>query len=400
MKRIMYFLSMAAIAVMTVSGCTKYIPFYHNNNGENTENTRPGGGQGGNGSSNEISLKERSDWSITYKGRTDFKEQDGTISRVEEFQFKYTGNAYFIVRTISDRDFKDFYNNSLMDFLKGEVSDVVTTAKNNNQNFYDDVNNVFTSATTTVYFDMIIHGVYTTYMIEVSKSGEITGNYAKLCHTVVEEAAVEEYLRWIGNWHVGDGYSGYDITISACENNYLYYVDGWETGSAVTEQMNQDDWIYARYRKDGNLYFYGQYIRTYHEESLGTDVDEMFVGTYLTDNSDANGNVDVEGADYNYDIAHTAIKGGQVTIEPESIPFDNGFVATYHSMRYSRYCYDEKNWAHYNTSGVPSLPLVMESQPITKAVQGPARRIATKEALRRVRLHTHVSKGQRTFKDD
>ena len=215
----------------------------------------------------------------------------------------------------------------------------------------------------------------------------------------------EAYLKWIGNWHVSDlnGYVGYDITISKCEANYLYYVDGWETGPAVQEQMNQDsDWIYARFRNsDKNLYFYGQYIMSYEDESLGTEVDMMFVGTYLTDSSDKNGIVDEEGADYNYDIAHTSIgEGGKISILPESFSFDNGFVATYHSMRYSRYCYDEKNWAHYNNSGVPSLPLVMEPLPYTKAVQAPARRIATKAALRRVQLRTHVPKQQRTFKED
>jgi hypothetical protein len=218
---------------------------------------------------------------------------------------------------------------------------------------------------------------------------------------VEEEKAVDSYLKWIGNWHVSDGYVGYDIVISSCENNYLYYVDGWETGKAVLEQMNMDrDWIYARYRNaDGNLYFYGQYLMSYEDETLGTYVDQMFVGTYLTSSSDANGVVDEEGADWNCDIAHTSVaENGKISIVPESFSFDNGYVATYHSMRYSRYCYDEKNWAHYNNSGVPSLPLVMEAIPSTKAVQIPSKRMVSKESLRRVQLRQHVPKQERVFK--
>ncbi len=396
MKRTMYYLSMAAIVAMAAAGCTKYVPSGRNGgNDQGEENTtRPGGQQGGDG----VAIQECTNWSIRYLGRADYQENDGSISRVEEFSFNYPGNAYFLVRTITDQDFKDWYDGQLEDFFTGEVSDVVTLAQNNGTSFTD---YLFSKETKTVYFDLILHGEYTTYMIEVSQEGKITGNYAKTRHTVQEETAVEGYLRWIGEWHVSDGYVGYDIVVSAAENNYLYYVDGWETGSAVQEQMTYDrDWIFARYRnQDGNLYFYGQYLTSYEDEDLGTYVDQMFVGTYLTESSDKNGIVDEEGADFNYDIAHTSVSAdGRVSVEPESFTFENGFRATYHSMRYSRYCYDEGNWAHYNNSGVPSLPLTLEAQPGSKAVQTPARRIGSKQALRRVQLRSHVPKQARSGK--
>ena len=385
----MYFLSIAAIAALAMAGCTKYIPSVRPGGGSNPNDpVRPGGEE------QEFNLNECTNWSIQYIGRADYEEDDGSISRVEEFHFNYPGQAYFIVRSITDANFKDWYANDLKSFIEGESSGVK-------------VSDAFTSAIKTIYFDMLIHDTYTSYMIELSKDGKPTGNYAKVRHTVEEEMPTEAYLKWIGNWHVSDlnGYVGYDITISRCEANYLYYVDGWETGPAVQEQMNQDsDWIYARFRNsDKNLYFYGQYIMSYEDESLGTEVDMMFVGTYLTDSSDANGIVDVEGADYNYDIAHTReveVTDGQfvIVLVPESFTFDNGFTATYHSMRYSRYCYDEQNWAHFNNSGVPSLPLKMAQLPATKSVQAPARRINSQKEIRRVQLRQHVPQKERTFK--
>lgn len=397
MKRLMYFLSVAAIAALAVAGCTKYIPSGRHG-GETPDNpSRPGGEPQQQGLT-----PTECNWGISYVGRADYQEKDGSVSRVEEFRFNYPGNAYFIVRSITDADFKAWYNSDVKAFLEGEVSDVVTTAENNGQKFYENANSVFDASDTQVYFDMLIHGDYTTYMIEITKDGKASGNYAKLRHTVEEETPVEGYLKWIGDWKVGNGKAGYEIKVSACEANYLYYIDGWETGEAVQEQMNMErDWIYARYRKeDGNLYFYGQYLMSYDDEALGTYVDQMFVGTYLTSSSDANGIVDEEGADYNYDIAHTAVQeDGSISIVPESFPFDNGFVATYHTMRYSRYCYDEKNWAHYNNSGVPSFPLVMQASLATKsAVKVPQRRIASKEALRRVQLTPHVPKQPRSYK--
>jgi len=396
----MYFLSMAAIVAAAAAGCTKYIP-YNRSGGSGSENqTRPGGSEQ---QEDVFTLKEYSNWGLAYLGRTDYQEADGSISRVEEFHFDYPGNAYFIVRTITDEDFASWYDSDVKSFLEGEVGDVVTLSENNGQQFYENTNMVFTSSVNAICFDMLIHGVYTTYMIEVSKEGKATGSYSKLRHEVEEETPIQDYMKWIGTWHVADSYVGYDITVSQCEANYLYYIDGWETGPAVQEQMNMDrDWLYARYRNgDGNLYFYGQYLMSYEDEALGTDVDQMFVGTYLTSDSDSNGIVDVEGADYNYDIAHTSRdEEGNLTIVPESFTFDNGFVATYHTMRYSRYCYDEQNWAHYNNSGVPTLPLVMTPLPDTKAVAAPARRISSREALRRVQLKPHVPKQVRSFKGE
>lgn len=393
MKRMIQFLSMAAIAVMAVAGCTKFVPYYRDG-GDPQDNTRPGGG----GGQQQTVQLNKCNWGLQYQGRTDYLEEDGSVSRVEEFHFNYTGNAYFIVRSITDEDYKNWYKSDLRSFLEGEVADAAAVAQNNKWSITDWT---FSSVTRIVYFDMLIHGNYTTYMIEVSKDGKITGNYAMLAHTVEQERATEDYLKWIGTWYVGNRRVGYDITVSACENNYLYYIDGWETGEAVQEQMNMErDWLYARYNKaDGNLYFYGQYLMSYYDEGLKTDVDQMFVGTYLTSNSDANGIVDEEGADNLYDIAHTAVdENGKISIVPESFKFDNGFVATYHTMRYSRYCYDENNWAHYNNSGVPSLPLVMEALPSTKAALAPAKRIASKQALRRVQLREHTPKQVRSYK--
>ena len=355
--------SWVAIAALAMVGCTFRIgperP-YMGGNGHGGH----GGGNEGNGDKPQVEkLTERTDWKIEYKGRADYTEEDGTVSRVEEFAFGYTGDGYFIVRTLAPDDLAYFYDNDLKSMLEGEVSGVVTQAENEGKKFYES-SSVFDSGVKAIYFDLLIHGDYTAYLIEIGKDGKPTYNFAITSINVKEETASEGFLKWIGNWIVNDGTVWYDIAISSCEANYLYYVDGWETGENVEEQMTMEhDWIFARYRKlDGNLCFYGQYLMSYEDESLqDTDgnnvwVDQMFVGTYLNSTSDNNGEVDAEGAYAGYDIAHTKkLENGQVVIEPERFVFDNGFEAVYHTMRYSRFCYDEQNWAHYNYSGVPTF---------------------------------------------
>ncbi len=400
--------SWVAIAALALAGCAVRTNPYHPQGGN--EGNGNSHGNNGNDPAPAIQVTERTDWKISYLGRADYTEQDGTVSRVEELSFKYTGDGYFIVRTLTPEDLVNLYDNDLQSMLEGEVSDVVTQAENEDRKFYENTNSVFNNRTQTVYFDLIIHGDYTAYMIEIGQDGKPTYHYAKTAMHVEEERPVEGFLQWIGRWHVTDGYVGYDIVVSSCEANYLYYVDGWETGSAVQEQMTMDrDWIFARYRnRDANLYFYGQYLMSYEDEGLqdtqGNNVwvDQMFVGTYLTNNSDKNGEVDGEGAYAGFDIAHTVrMTDGKVVLEPEQFKFDNGFNAVYHSMRYSRFCYDEQNWAHYNNSGVPTFTghvvSMVQMVPVgATETKAPMEHRRTKEVVRRTQPQAHVDKTLRS----
>ena len=379
---------MVATAALLVTGC-RFRTF---------DPDKPSGGGNHHGSDNPPSgqLTERTDWKIDYKGRADYKEENGSVTRVEEFSFKYTGNGYFIVRTFAPEDLSDYYDNDLKKMIDEEVDYVVSQAENEDRKFYENTSSVFDSNVRNMYFELIIHGDYTAYMIEIGKNGKPTYHYAKTAMHVDEETPVQDYLQWIGSWYVTDGKVGYNIEVSSCEANYFYYVDGWETGESVEEQMTMErDWIFARYR-NGALYFYGQYLMSYEDESLQDDngdnvwVDQMFVGTYLSSSSDSNGQVDAEGAYYGYDIAHTVrLDGGKVIIEPERFTFDNGLDAVYHSMRYSRFCYDNSTWAHYNYSGVPTFTgggMTMDPIPGTRAHRDHLR---TKSLFRRTQPKAH-----------
>lgn len=401
--RIKLFLAAALVAAISITGCKK-------------DHFGPSGGRynpGGN-KPEEVKIEENPDWTVTYLGRNDFTETDGTVSRVEEFRFKYTGNNWFIVRSLQEGVLQDAYDGSLKDFFTAEAKAVVNAAGDGK--WYENNNNAFDkSQTGTVAFDLLFHGNYVTYIIEMNARGNITGKYAKVAHEVEEEVAVANYTRWIGTWDVTGpdtigGTSTYHITISPVENNYFYRVDGWETGKVPVEMNDPVDWIYTRYnKKDGNMYFYGQFICAYidpsldeNKEELG-DVDEMFVGTFI--NGTQGETVDGEGADYQLDIAHTTQVGDDFSIEPEILQFCNDKTGEITEipvkyLRYTRYVYKNDTWAHYNDKKfIPQLPLTMTR---IEVIQGPVKPHAvaahpstSKKHMQRGALKVHTPKTSR-----
>ena len=378
----------AVAALLALGACTKHqiIPRPDYPNGGQQQPSQPSQ------PSQETKLKEHSDWSVLYKGRDWFFGSDDSQERVEIFQFTYTGSHFFIFRTISPDDLASLYEGDLMAFFDDQVNFLVQNSAVTP--FYDDMNSVFDASTDKVAFDLLFHGTWLGYMIEVDASGKATGGYAKASIRVQEEEASKEFNRWLGTYHVGDKYVGYDIEITSAEANYFYYVDGWETGPAASEQMNMErDWFYARLRNDGEMSFYIQYLMSYEDENLGAWADEMFIGVYLDSSGEVADNY--EG----WEIAYTAFNGdGEQIIAPVRIEFDNGFKADYKKMQYAYFWYDPKDtsrsnllWAPYNTA-CPNFPLLLEKTgDYTKASAGtPVVRKVTKASLLRSQPKRHA----------
>lgn len=350
---------LAIAATIILSGCsgTRIDPYRPHGGGNGGGN---GGSGGGNGNQQpQVQITERNDWSVQYRGRTTY---DGTTQ--EEFQFNYTGDAYFILRTVTEADFAEHYKGDLKTFIDEEVAATLQTAKNQNVSFTE-LNEVFNKTIKTFYSGILIHNVYTAYLIEIGSNGKATYNYCKAEANVEEEVATAEYSAWLGVWTVSDGYVGYDIEVSHVENNYLYRVDGWETGHAAgTTQMNQDDdWIETRLMDDGTLSFFIQFIAQYENyENLGT-VDYMFVGTYVESSGEKVD--DWEG----WEVGWAEDNGASVVLNAGNTEFEvNGKVykPAFNSMRYSLYCHKDELWYHFHDA-VPEFPMTMVK---TKASTG------------------------------
>lgn len=394
----MRYLSWLAIAAMIVlGGCSTRIEPYRPSGG----GSHSGGGSGSGGTTPQptVQVTERTDWKVEYKGRVDYKEDDGTVSRVEEFFFNYTGDNLFFLVTLSDEDYANFYDSQVKNLIDGEVKDLNTRAQNEGKQV-SEMDNVYTKRIKTLYADIMIHGWYNAFLVELDRNGKATYNYCRADMEVKEEEASPDYLGWLGTWNVSDGYVGYDIQVTAIENNYLYRVDGWETGPAAgSTQMNQDDdWIEARLIDDGTLSFFIQFIASYENyESLG-NVDYMFVGTYVESTGEKVD--DWEG----WEIAWAENDGNGKTVlcaaNTEYEVDGKVYKPHFNGMRYSLYSYKDESWHHFHDA----VPTFLEqknwqmSMTRTKAsVEEDRTPVHTRNYLRKTQPRKHEGKRQRRF---
>lgn len=388
MKRMFRTIAMAAIASLALTGCMKHDPINH----------RPDEGHGGNGGGGKTEEKlvvtERNDWNVRYLGRVQDSE---SMAMFEKFKFSYNGSGYVIPLIISPDDLKSVYDNDLVEFFSYEAKLLQQDVNANPNTSLSDLG-VFNSKSSEAYFNRHMHGTWIIYLVELDTKLNLTGQYAEYTFTIEEEEATEAFKRWYGTYHVTDGYGAFDIVVSDADANYLYYVDGWETGRSVSQQMDGErDWIYARF-DNGRLVFYAQFLTT--EDYDGTTVDEVFAGTYLTPSSDSIGDLDWEGVDYEDNLAYTVQEGDKLMLKPWTIELDNGYSFTYASMRYSRLWFTDNgntvNWAFYNTAGVPTLPAEMTAIPGTRSsVSAPATRLRSKGTVHRDQLKPVRSTRQR-----
>ena len=373
MKNVFKTIAMAAIAALALTGCLKHDPINH----------RPDGGHGGDGNGKteeKLAVNERSDWTVHYVAREDYVYDDGSVELVEHFRFAYKGNGYYIVRIVRPDDFKEVYESDAATFFTYEANSLVADAEADKVNFWDYTEEVFTSKITDIYFDRLRSGAWTVFLIELDAKGKPTGDYAEETFNIPEEEATEAFNKWLGDWRASNGLVGFDLRISSLDNNFLYRIDGWECGPAVSFQMNQEYLEGEFWAPNGFLYIRSQFLGSYDDADFGYGtVDELFMGNIF----DSKGLTII--TDEGIDLSVMVPQGDGAELQPcdVTIKTDSGdYLTKFHSMQYYMWDHENGEWHPYN-SNVAELPLTMTRLAGTRAadVTLAKERTATKASI-------------------
>ena len=362
MKTLFKTLALAAIASLAITGCIKHEPYGHRTDQEEGQ-----GGHGGGNTEEKLVLNERSDWSVRYVAREDWVNDDSSVEPVEHFKFAYNGKGYYIVRMVRPDDFKNVYQSDAAAFFQYEAESLLTDAKNDGVNFWQYTDEVFDAKISDIYFNRLRSGTWIAFMIELDTNGKVTGSYAEVTFTIQEEAATEAFSKWLGAWRVSNGLVGYDLDISSIDNNFIYRIDGWERGAAVSFQMDQEYLEGEFWAPNGFLYIVSQYLGSYDDTDFGYGtVDELFMGNIY----DSNGLTVI--TDEGLDLA-VMVPTGQDAAELQPLEVtlatnSGDYTTKFYSMQYYMWAHDTGEWHPYNeNAGQVQLPLTMTRLSGTRA---------------------------------
>lgn len=313
----------------------------------------------------EQTIQVNPDWKITYSGRQDYTEDNGSRSEVDGITVTSVDNEHYYLDIISNAQFESTYGNDLLAYLKDELDMVSQTVKDYGSS-YDAETYV---GTQTILFDRFRSGKWRAVAFGISSKGNLTGDYAILDFTIEEETPTENYLRWTGEWQFtgkskkdGNTDITYNVNISSEDANYLYTIRGWETGEGLRNDMSNYS-IEAIYDKfNGTMYFKGLYLETYTENDESYDF--CFFGNFMYDGSA--GFTDMTPGEYTItDYVAIAeafmISDESASIESCGLDFSHDgtiYGTKFTSMQYFDLPYSTNNIFTYNDD-VPEFPITM-----------------------------------------
>lgn len=227
-----------------------------------------------------VSMKETSEWTAAYKGRS----ADGNIEKFRvDVSPSGSGQSWY-ASIVPEGQIANEYGGDLRLYLDGILDGIASGLAEG-----EDFDNVVFYASDDIECDRLASGRWQMYVYGVDVNGNLTGSYARYDFTVEQEAPTEAFSAWLGRWQARsdksyvevsgkDGYeyvlqdkvTEYELTVTSADANNLYYITGWEQGSYASAYANSEAAGYAilaRFnRSTGDLEFINQYLGSIEAE--------------------------------------------------------------------------------------------------------------------------------------
>ncbi len=282
-------------------------------------------------------LTETQDWVLNYGGRDDEGKEHFTVECAESsiYLFDYVDEYY-----ITDYESGKSY---LYEYILAEAETFIGYLEEVTVEQLLEVGYFQQGPAELVSQERLATGNYYLFAIGFNEDGTPTGTYSTQKFEVEEEEATAEYLQWIGNYtFTGANDISYDIKIEAYDNNYMYAVTGWETGSALDETGMDfgtafGEWqpVFPAYFKGGKLQFAESYITQLTVTDTSNQEHETLLGFFGYDYSTDDGLILITTDESVIATAETTDNGSTGNITGESIALEGGEETSIKALGYA-----------------------------------------------------------------
>ena len=137
--------------------------------GPHRDNGIPGGGD--NPGTGTIVLRSNPDWTITYDGRQEYEEENGSKTDVEAISLKSQDNEHYYLDIITKDQFENQYGKDLLAYLQDELEIVKQNVSDYNSSFDAETS----AGDQTFLFDRMRSGKWRAIAFGVTSGGNLTG---------------------------------------------------------------------------------------------------------------------------------------------------------------------------------------------------------------------------------
>lgn len=315
-----------------------------------------GGQRPGQGS--ELVFRENPDWKLSHSQDV-ITDEYGFNADVDIISVKSIDNETYWLDVITADNFRNWYGGDIEAYIKDEP------------NYYTGEDY---KGSVDIQFDRMRSGNWLAVAFGVDSKGAVNGDYAVLRFTIDEDQPSEDFNRWLGRWTV-KGMSktepqkeiSYDLNISSSDADFLFYVEGWESGKGLENDMTGYvfETQYDRFTK--TMLFKSVYLET--ETISGKEYDLCLYGNFIYDGSmgfSDMGKGDEQTVCDNIIIAESSRlseDGRSATVDGLHFDFiheNKTYQTKLTSMQYFDYPLDASDLGLYvKNSSVPVFPLTM-----------------------------------------
>lgn len=179
-------------------------------------------------------LTESDEWTLSYEGRKDGKENFGVICDEGSIYLFDVVDAYYVSNESGEPEYLDDYILMTVEQIQSYLDQGITPSQ-----IFDA--GLLQTGPGVLAADRMASGYYFLVAIGYDEEACPTGTYSVELIEIEAEEASAKYSQWLGTY-TATGANGisYTLEVMDYDPNYMYAIFGWETGADLEADNNND----------------------------------------------------------------------------------------------------------------------------------------------------------------